>query len=61
MLWSRFVFSQGAGNLVRTRDVSTSMKYQQILNKNLAVSAKKLQLGHDGMFHLDNDVPLPMP
>ena len=48
MLW-------GPGNLVRVLGIMYSMKYQDILNQNLAASAKKLKLGRCWVFQQDKD------
>ena len=47
--------SKGPGNLVRVHGIMDSMKYQDILNQNLAASAKKLKLSHRWIFQQDND------
>ena len=44
MLWGCFS-SKVPGNLIRVHGIMDSMKYQGILNPNLAASAKKLKLG----------------
>lgn len=52
-MWSCFS-SKGPENFVRIHTVIDSVKYQESLNKNLAASAKKLQLGCGWKFHQDN-------
>ena len=54
MLWGCFS-SKGPGNLVRVHGIMNSMKYQDILNLNLAAPARKLKLGHRWIFQQDND------
>lgn len=46
MLWGCF-FSKDHVNLVRIQGIMDYMKYQEIINKKLSASAKKLQLGCD--------------
>ena len=55
MLWSCFAAS-GPRDLVKTNGIMNSTKYQNILGKNLVVSARKLRLGHRWTFHQDNDL-----
>ena len=47
--------SKGPGNLVRVNDIMNSVKYQDILNLNLAAPARKLKLGRPWAFQQDND------
>ena len=54
MLWGCFS-SKGPGNLVRVHGIMNSMKYQDILNLNLAAPARKLKLGRRWIFQQDND------
>lgn len=54
-VWSCFS-SKDPENFVRIHNIIDSVKYQEILNQNLAASVKKLQLGCDWKFHQDNDL-----
>ena len=54
MLWGCFS-SKCPGSLVRVHGIMDSMKYQDILNQNLAASAKKIKLGRHWIFQLNND------
>ena len=54
MLWGCFA-SNGTGNLHRVEGIMDSVKYQDILAKNVTLSVKKLKLGHHWTFQQDND------
>ena len=54
MLWACFS-SKGPGNLVRVHGIMTALNYQDILNKNLMASARKLKMGRHWVFQQDND------
>ena len=54
MLWG-CSSSKRPGNLGRVHGIMNSMKYQEILNLNLAAPAKKLKLGRRWIFQQDND------
>ena len=57
ILWGCFS-SKGPGNLVRVHAIMNSMKYQDILNLNLAAPARKLKLGRRWIFQQENDPKL---
>ena len=50
----QFFPSKGPWNLVRIYGIMNSMKYQEILNMNLAVTARKLKLSRIWIFQQDN-------
>ena len=50
--------SKGPGNLVRVHGIINSMKYQDILNLNMAAPARKLKSGRHWIFQQDNDPKL---
>lgn len=54
MLWACFS-SKGPGNLVRVHGIMNALNYQDILNKNLMASARKLKMGRHWVFQQDND------
>ena len=54
MLWS-CLSSKSPGNLVRVHGIINSMKYQDILNLNLAAPSRKLKLGRRWIFQQDSD------
>ena len=54
MLWGCFS-SKGPGNLVRVHGIMNALNYQDILNKNLMASARKLKMGRHWVFQQDND------
>lgn len=54
MLWGCFA-STGTGNLQRINGIMDSTKYQEILEKNVMPSVKKLKLGRHWTFQQDND------
>ena len=54
MLWGCFA-SNGTGNLHRVEGIMDSVKYQDILAKNVTLSVKKLKLGRHWTFQQDND------
>lgn len=55
MLWGVFFFSSRcSGNLGRIHGIMG--RYEKIQNQNLAVSIKKMKLGHDWRFQCANDL-----
>lgn len=54
MLWGCFA-STGTGNLQRIEGIMDSVRYQDILAKNVNPSVKKLKLGRHWTFQQDND------
>lgn len=54
MLWG-CVASTGTGNLVKVEGRMDSVQYQQILEKNVKESVKKLKLRRGWLFQQDND------
>src|SRR4029434_5202380 len=54
MLWGCFS-SKGPRHLVRIHGIMVSIKYQQILNKNLTAPSRKLKMGRGWTFQQDND------
>ncbi|KAF7657694.1 hypothetical protein LDENG_00023260 [Lucifuga dentata] len=58
MLWGCFS-ARDPGELLRIQGIMDSIKYQQILDQNLTVSARKLQLGRGQIFQQDTNPTKP--
>ena len=55
MLWGCFA-STGTGNLQRIEGIMDSVRYQDIIAKNVNPSVKKLKFGRHWTFQQDNDL-----